>query len=337
MIEKGVSLKKYNSFGVAAEASLFAVAKTIEDLQSILRDKRFNSAWILGGGSNTLFCDNPKPPIIHLMISGIEVIEEQGDDVVIKAGAGVNWHELVLWSLEKGFSGLENLALIPGNVGAAPIQNIGAYGVELQDVFESCTLVNRNNQRVETYYKTACQFEYRDSIFKRELINKVVITHVSLRLKKENFQLKTSYGAIAQLLASKGINTPSPKDIADVVIDIRTTKLPDPKQLGNAGSFFKNPIICQDKFEQLKLLFPDIPHYNQPNQNYKIPAAWLIEQAGLKGAREGNVGTHKHHALVLVNFGNANGHEIKTFSQMVQQVVEDRFDIRLQPEVNFCC
>ena len=337
MIEKGVSLKKYNSFGVAAEASLFAVAKTIEDLQSILRDKRFNSAWILGGGSNTLFCDNPKPPIIHLMISGIEVIEEQGDDVIIKAGAGVNWHELVLWSLENGFSGLENLALIPGNVGAAPIQNIGAYGVELQDVFESCTLVNRNNQRVETYYKTACQFEYRDSVFKRELINKVVITHVSLRLKKENFRLKTSYGAIAQLLASKGINTPSPKDIADVVIDIRTTKLPDPKQLGNAGSFFKNPIICQDTFEQLKLLFPDIPHYNQPNQNYKIPAAWLIEQAGLKGTREGNVGIHKHHALVLVNFGNANGHEIKTFSQMVQQVVEERFDIRLQPEVNFCC
>ena len=164
-----------------------------------------------------------------------------------------------------------------------------------------------------------------------------MITHVSLRLKKENFRLKTSYGAITQLLSSKGIKTPSPKDIADVVIDIRTTKLPDPKQLGNAGSFFKNPVVYQDKFEQLKLLFPDIPHYNQPNQNYKIPAAWLIEQAGLKGSREGDVGTHKHHALVLVNFGNANGHEIKTFSQMVQQVVEERFEIRLQPEVNFCC
>ena len=337
MIEQGVSIKTYNSFGVAAEAALFAVAKTIEDLQSILKDQRFASAWILGGGSNTLFCDTPKPPIIHLAISGIEIIDEQGDEVVIKAGAGVNWHELVLWSLEKGFGGLENLALIPGNVGAAPIQNIGAYGVELQDVFESCTLVNRNDQSVETYDKVACQFGYRDSIFKRELKHKVVIADVSLRLKKENYRLNTSYGAIAQLLASKGISTPSPKEIADVVIDIRTTKLPDPKQLGNAGSFFKNPIVDRNQFEQLKSSFPDIPHYAQPNQNYKIPAAWLIEQVGLKGTREGDVGTHKHHALVLVNYGNASGQDIKVFSQMIQQAVEERFDIRLQPEVNFCC
>ena len=337
MIEQGVSLKTYNSFGVAAEAALFGVAKTIEDLQYILKDQRFASAWILGGGSNTLFCDTPKPPIIHLAISGIKIIEQQQDEVVIKAGAGVNWHELVLWSLEKGFGGLENLALIPGNVGAAPIQNIGAYGVELQDVFESCTLVNRNDQSVETYDKVACKFGYRDSIFKRELKHKVVITDVCLRLKKENYRLNTSYGAIAHLLTSKGISTPSPKDIADIVIDIRTTKLPDPKQLGNAGSFFKNPIVDRNQFEQLKSSFPDIPHYAQPNQNYKIPAAWLIEQVGLKGTREGDVGTHKHHALVLVNYGNASGQDIKVFSQMIQQAVEERFDIRLQPEVNFCC
>jgi len=337
MIKQGVSLKTYNSFGVASEAALFAVAKNIKDLQSILKDKRFTSAWILGGGSNTLFCDAPKPPIIYIAISGIEITEEKVDEVVIKVGAGVNWHEFVLWSIEKGFGGLENLALIPGNVGAAPIQNIGAYGVELQDIFESCTLVNRNDQRVETYDKLACQFGYRDSIFKRELKHKTVITDVSLRLKKENFQLNTSYGAIAQLLASKGISTPSPKDIADVVIDIRTTKLPDPKQLGNAGSFFKNPIVDHNQFEQLKSSFPDIPHYAQPSRNYKIPAAWLIEQVGLKGTREGDVGTHKHHALVLVNFGNASGHDIKAFSQIVQQAVEECFGIRLQPEVNFCC
>ena len=337
MIEQGVSLKTYNSFGVAAEATLFAVAKTIKDLQSILKDKRFTSAWILGGGSNTLFCDTPKAPIIHLAISGIEITEEQRDDVIIKAGAGVNWHKLVLWSLEKGFGGLENLALIPGNVGAAPIQNIGAYGVELQDVFESCTLVNRNDRSIETYDRVACQFGYRDSIFKRELKHKAVITDVSLRLKKENYQLNTSYGVIAQLLASKGISTPSPKEIANAVISIRSTKLPDPKQLGNAGSFFKNPIVDHDQFMQLKSSFPDIPHYAQPNQNYKIPAAWLIEQVGLKGTREGDVGTHKHHALVLVNYGSASGHEIKTFSQKVQQTVEERFAIRLQPEVNFCC
>ena len=337
MIDQGVSLKAYNSFGVAAKAALFAVAKTIEDLQSILKDKRFASAWILGGGSNTLFCNTPKTPIIHLAISGVEITEDQGDEVVIKAGAGVNWHELVLWSLEKGFGGLENLALIPGNVGAAPIQNIGAYGVELQDVFESCTLVNRHDQSIATYDKVACQFGYRDSIFKRELKHKVVITDVSFRLKKENYRLNTSYGAIAHLLASEGISTPSPKEIADIVIDIRKTKLPDPNQLGNAGSFFKNPIIDNDQFAQLKSSFPDIPHYAQPNQNYKIPAAWLIEQVGLKGAREGDVGTHKHHALVLVNFGNASGHDINSFGQMIQQVVKKRFNIHLQPEVNFCC
>ena len=337
MIEQGVSLKTYNSFGVAAEAALFAVAKTIEDLQYILKDQRFASAWILGGGSNTLFCDTPKPPIIHLAISGIEITEEQRDEVVIKAGAGVNWHELVLWSLEKGFGGLENLALIPGNVGAAPIQNIGAYGVELQDVFESCTLVNRNDQSVETYDKVACQFGYRDSIFKRELKHKVVITDVSLRLKKENYRFNTSYGAVAQMLVSKGINTPSPNDIANVIIEIRTSKLPDPKQLGNAGSFFKNPIVDRSQFQQLISSHPDLPHYPQPDDNFKIPAAWLIEQAGLKGARDGDVGTHKHHALVLVNFGDASGQNIKAFSQKVQQKVQDRFGILLQPEVNFCC
>ena len=337
MIEQGVSLKTYNSFGVDAEASLFAVAKTINDLQSILKDQRFASAWILGGGSNTLFCDTPKHPIIHLAIFGIEISKEQGDEVVIKAGAGVNWHELVLWSLEKGFGGLENLALIPGNVGAAPIQNIGAYGVELQDVFESCTLVNRIDLSVKTYDKVACQFGYRDSIFKQELKHKVVITDVSLRLKKENFRLNTSYGAITQLLSSKGISTPSPKEIADVIIDIRTKKLPDPKQLGNAGSFFKTPIVDYDQLEQLKSSFPDIPHYTLPNQKFKIPAAWLIEQVGLKGTRNGDVGIHKHHALVLVNFGNASGHDIKAFSQVVLQAVKERFDILLQPEVNFCC
>ena len=337
MIEQGVSLKTYNSFGVAAEAALFAVAKTIEDLQSILNDQRFTFAWILGGGSNTLFCDKPKFPIIHLAISGIEITEEQGDEVVIKAGAGVNWHELVLWSLEKGFGGLENLALIPGNVGASPIQNIGAYGVELQEVFESCTLVNRNDQSIETYDKKACQFGYRDSIFKHELKNKVVITDVSLRLKKENYRLNTSYGVIAKLLESKEISTPSPKDIADVVIDIRTKKLPDPKKLGNAGSFFKNPIVDFEQFEELKSSFSNIPHYAQPNKKFKIPAAWLIEQVGLKGTRNGDVGTHKHHALVLVNFGNASGLDIKAYSQMVQQTVEKHFKIHLQPEVNFCC
>ena len=337
MIKQGVLLKTYNSFGVVAKAALFAVAKSKEDLQLILKDERFRSAWILGGGSNTVFCDTPKQPIIHVDIAGIKIIEEDNDDVVITVGAGVNWHELVLWSLEQGFGGLENLSLIPGNVGAAPIQNIGAYGVELQDVFERCSFVYRNNQIIETFDKAACKFGYRDSIFKNKLKNKVVITDVSLRLKKRNYNLNTSYGAIEQKLLSNNISVPSPKDVSDAVINIRSTKLPDPKQLGNAGSFFKNPIVSNTQFQKLKTSFADIPHYIQPNGNYKIPAAWLIEQVGLKGVREGEVGTHKHHALVLVNYGNASGQDIKAFSLSVQEKVQNHFNILLQAEVNFCC
>ena len=337
MIKQGVSLKTYNSFGVVAKAALFAVAKSKEDLQLILRDKRFRSAWILGGGSNTVFCNAPKQPIIHVDIAGIKIIEEDTEDVVINVGAGVNWHELVLWSLEHEFGGLENLSLIPGNVGAAPIQNIGAYGVEIQDIFERCSFVYRNNQIIETFDKSACKFGYRDSIFKNELKNKVVITDVSLRLKKRNYNLNTSYGAIEQELLSNNISVPSPKDISDAVINIRSTKLPDPKQLGNAGSFFKNPIVSKSQFQKLKTSFADIPHYIQPNGDYKIPAAWLIEQVGLKGVREGEVGTHKHHALVLVNYGNASGQDIKAFSLSVQEKVQNHFNILLQTEVNFCC
>ncbi len=337
MIKQGVSLKTYNSFGVVAKAALFAVAKSKEDLQLILKDKRFRSAWILGGGSNTVFCNSPKQPIIHINIAGVKIIEEDTEGVVINVGAGVNWHELVLWSLEHGFGGLENLSLIPGNVGAAPIQNIGAYGVELQDVFERCSFVYRNNQIIETFDKSACKFGYRDSIFKNELKNKVVITDVSLRLKKRNYNLNTSYGAIEQKLLSNNISVPSPKDVSDAVINIRSTKLPDPKQLGNAGSFFKNPIVSNSQFQKLKTTFADIPHYIQPNGDYKIPAAWLIEQAGMKGIREGEVGIHKHHALVLVNYGNANGQDIKSFSLSVQEKVQNHFNILLQPEVNFCC
>lgn len=337
MIKKGVSLKTYNSFGVVAKAALFAVVKSKEDLQLIFGDKRFRSAWILGGGSNTVFCNAPKQPIIHIDIAGVKIIEENTEDVVINVGAGVNWHELVLWTLEHGFGGLENLSLIPGNVGAAPIQNIGAYGVELQDVFEKCSFIYRNNQITETFDKAACKFGYRDSIFKNELKNKVVITDVSLRLKKMNFNLNTSYGAIEQELLFNNISVPSPKDISDAVINIRSAKLPDPKQLGNAGSFFKNPIVSKSKFQKLKTSFANIPHYTQPNGDYKIPAAWLIEQVGMKGIREGEVGTHKHHALVLVNYGNASGQDIKAFSLSVQEKVQNHFNVMLQAEVNFCC
>ena len=337
MIKRGTSLKPLNSFGVQAKAALFAVAKNKKDLAVLLKDKRFTFAWILGGGSNTIFCNSPQQPIIHVAISGIKIMEESAEDVVVQVGAGMNWHDLVLWSLDQGFGGLENLSLIPGNVGAAPIQNIGAYGVELQDVFEKCSVMFRNNQTVETFDQKACRFGYRDSIFKNALKNKVVITDLSLRLRKKNFQLHTSYGALQQELASNKITNPSPKDISQAVINIRSTKLPDPKHLGNAGSFFKNPIVSDKQLKNLKKSFSEIPYYPQSKRYHKIPAAWLIEKAGLKGARDGDVGIHKNHALVLVNYGNASGHDIKAFSIMVQQKVQRYFGIQLDPEVNFCC
>lgn len=337
MIHQDVSLKTYNSFGVAADASLFAVAKSVDDLQTILRDQRFASAWILGGGSNTLFCKTPRQPILHVDIPGLDVITEEGNEVVIRVGAGVNWHELVMWSLERGYGGLENLALIPGNVGAAPIQNIGAYGVELKDVFEHCTLVFRETQDIQVFSKADCQFGYRDSIFKGELKNKTVITEVCFRLQKSNYNLQTSYGAIEQQLAEQNHHLLTPKDVANAVIAIRTRKLPDPKKLGNAGSFFKNPIVEDKTFWKLKESHPEIPHFKLANDSYKIPAAWLIEKVGLKGTREGDVGTHENHALVLVNYGNASGQEITDFSKKIQAEVQKHFGITLTPEVHFCC
>jgi len=334
MIQKDVLLTSFNSFGVAVKAPWFVAVDSEKSLISILKDSRFENAWVLGGGTNTLFVDPPKRGIIKMNISGIEIVEEDAQTALVKVGAGVDWHHLVLWALEHNLSGIENLALIPGQVGAAPIQNIGAYGVELKDVFHSCRFVNRDSLELESYDTDQCQFGYRDSVFKNALKNKVVISYVWLRLVKNGHSLKTGYGAIESLLDSWGCKNPSAHDVARAVIHIRQTKLPDPKELGNAGSFFKNPIISIDMYKKLLDVHPDMPSYPASEGFCKIPAAWLIEKAGLKGKREGDVGIHKQHALVLVNYGAATGKNLVEFSKKVQKAVIDLFEIRLVPEVN---
>ena len=334
MIEKDVLLTSFNSFGVAVKAPLFASVDSEKSLVDILQDARFENAWILGGGSNTLFVEDPKQAVVKMNISGIEIIEEDSQTALVKVGAGVDWHELVLWSLEHNLGGIENLALIPGQVGAAPIQNIGAYGVELKDVFNSCRFVHRESLEVISYDADQCQFGYRDSVFKNNLKNKVVITYVCLRLFKNGHTPKTTYGALASVLNTWGIKNPTVQEVARAVIQIRESKLPDPKELGNAGSFFKNPIISKDAYQALLDKHPTLPSYPAEEGYCKIPAAWLIEQTGFKGKREGDAGMHKQHALVLVNYGTASGKDLVAFSHKVQEAVANKFQIHLVPEVN---
>lgn len=334
MIQRDVLLTSFNSLGVAVKAPWMATVNSEKAIVDVLDDPRFKNSWILGGGSNTLFVDDPKNAIIKMEISGIEIVEQDTQTALVKVGAGVDWHQLVLWSLEHNLGGIENLALIPGQVGAAPIQNIGAYGVELKDVFQSCSFIDRESRNHHTYNIDQCQFGYRDSIFKNDLKNRVIITYVWIRLQKQNYKLKTAYGAIQSVLATWKCENPTIHDVARAVIQIRQSKLPDPKKLGNAGSFFKNPVIQKTEFESLQLKHPTMPSYKTEHGHYKIPAAWLIEQAGFKGKRIGDVGMHDKHALVLVNYGSGTGKDLVAFSQKVQKKVLDLFGIHLTPEVN---
>jgi UDP-N-acetylmuramate dehydrogenase len=287
----------------------------------------------LGGGSNVLCADVIDGLVVQPAMKGVEIVSESSDSVVVKVAAGEVWHGLVEWTLAKGMYGLENLALIPGCVGAAPIQNIGAYGVEVCDFLVELEALSLDSKDIQVFSKADCQFGYRDSIFKGELKNKTVITEVCFRLQKSNYNLQTSYGAIEQQLAEQNHHLLTPKDVANAVIAIRTRKLPDPKKLGNAGSFFKNPIVEDKTFWKLKESHPEIPHFKLANHSYKIPAAWLIEQVGLKGTREGDVGTHENHALVLVNYGNASGQEITDFSKKIQTEVQKHFGITLTKKI----
>ena len=334
-IEENKNLQPYNTFGIEAVASYFCEVHTIEELQALFKDDRFRKMplLILGGGSNVLFTQNPEGLVVLNKITGTEVLEENAEEVLVKVGAGVSWHEFVLYTIAQGWGGLENLSLIPGTTGAAPMQNIGAYGVEIKDTFQALEAVKRSDGSLRSFRAEECQFGYRSSVFKTSERDKWVIGSVTFRLSKQP-RFNTSYGAIQETLDARGIKTLSLQAVSDAVVHIRQSKLPDPKQIGNAGSFFKNPVIEEAQFNQLKEAFPSIPSYPQED-GIKVPAGWLIEQCGWKGQRRGSVGVHDKQALVLVNHGGARGSEIKQLSEEIQASVKEKFGIALEAEVNF--
>ncbi len=331
-ILKDHSLQAYNTFGLDAKAKQFAAIKSARTISTFLKGNK-EALFILGGGSNMLLTNNIEALVLKNEIKGIEIIREFKNQVHVAVGGGENWHQFVLWAIRKKLGGIENLSLIPGTVGASPIQNIGAYGVELKDVFVKLEAIDLSTGKKKVYFKNDCQFGYRDSIFKKKLKGKVLISKVVFRLSK-NPKINVSYGAIQSILKEKKIKKPSIKNVSDAVIQIRSSKLPDPKVLGNAGSFFKNPEISKRKFKNLQQQFPNIVFYDLPSGKVKIPAGWLIEQCGWKGKKIGNTGSHAQQALVIVNYGNATGSEIKAHAERVIESVKNKFNIALTPEVN---
>jgi UDP-N-acetylmuramate dehydrogenase len=335
MIQENVSLKLYNTFGVDAYARYFADASSVEELSETLKNSNPQTPLLfLGGGSNLLLTKDFEGLAIRLNLKGIteEIINE--NEVLVTAKAGENWHQFVIFCLEKNYGGLENLALIPGNVGTSPMQNIGAYGTEIKDVFQSCKVLNINTSGIEVFDLEKCRFGYRDSIFKQEGKGKYVILEVTFRLTRTIHRINVDYGAIQSELENMGILNPTIQDVSKAVINIRQSKLPDPNVIGNAGSFFKNPTIPLAQYETLKLKFDQIPGY--PNGDLvKIPAGWLIEQCGWKGKQIGNVASHRQQALVIINAtGTANGKEIFDFSTMIIDSVKEKYGIVLEREVN---
>ena len=332
-MKKNYSLKSLNSFGIDVNANNFCSVESLSELFKFLKTKPSNF-FILGGGSNILFTKNVEGTVLHINLKGIEVLKESKFFSEVKVSAGENWHDFVLWSIDKNLGGLENLSLIPGNVGTAPIQNIGAYGVELKDNFVSCEAINLSTLEIETFTNLECKFGYRNSIFKSEKRGKYIIISVTFKLTNKNHNIKTSYGDIKKQLKKNSIKYPKIKDISDAVILIRKSKLPDPEAIGNAGSFFKNPIINSKTFSTIKKHFPNIPNYKISNDEIKIPAGWLIEKAGFKGKKFNTYGVHDKQALVLVNYGNASGKEILELSKLIQKTIITIFGIKLEREVN---
>ncbi|WP_294223179.1 UDP-N-acetylmuramate dehydrogenase [uncultured Chryseobacterium sp.] len=335
-MHENFSLKPYNTFGVDVKARYFAEVNTVEALKEALNfSKENNLPWLfLGGGSNVLFTCDFNGLVIKLNLKGISVQPQNENEVLVTAKAGENWHEFVMFCLDKNFGGLENLSLIPGNVGTSPMQNIGAYGTEIKDIFVNCTVLNLETLEIETFDLEKCRFGYRDSIFKQEGKGKYVILDVTFKLTTQNHYIKTEYGAIQAELENSGIENPTIQEVSKAVISIRQSKLPDPKEVGNAGSFFKNPTIPSAQFESLQQRFENIPGY--PNEDsVKVPAGWLIEQCGWKGKQIGNVASHKLQALVIVNAtGKATGREIYDFSTEIITSVKEKFGIELEREVN---
>ncbi len=333
-ITKQQSLKKYNTFGIEAFAREFCEVNSPNELAEVLKENQNKKLFILGGGSNMLLTQNIDALVLHINNKGIEVIKEDDNHVWVKGNAGEVWHEFVMHCIQNNYGGIENLSLIPGNVGATPIQNIGAYGVEIKDTFVSCEAMHISTQEITTFDKEACNFGYRESVFKGELKNQYVILSVVFKLSKNNHKLNTSYGAIDTELEKMGIENPTIQDVSKAVIAIRESKLPNPKELGNSGSFFKNPIVPIEVYEKAKANYPEMPHYPVSETQVKVPAGWLIEQAGFKGKRFGDAGIHTKQALVLVNYGNATGSEIWAVAQNVQNTVKEKFGIEIEAEVN---
>lgn len=333
-IQENISLKSYNTFGIDVKAKSFVEITSLIQLQKILQLSAYSKRFIISGGSNMLLTKDIDALVMHINLKGINIIEENEDEVIIKVMAGENWHALVLWTLDNNYGGIENLSLIPGNTGTAPIQNIGAYGVELKDVFESCEAMNIETQELEEFSKEDCQFGYRDSVFKKSKKGQYIITSVALKLTKNNHKLLTFYGAIENELQKQAIIHPSIKNISDAVISIRQSKLPDPKELGNSGSFFKNPILSKKTFKTFQKKNPEAPFYKLDDGQFKIPAGWLIEQCGFKGKRFDDAGVHEKQALVLVNYGNASGEEIWNLALKIQAEVQKQYQIKIEPEVN---
>jgi UDP-N-acetylmuramate dehydrogenase len=328
------SLKNYNTFGIEAKAKQFVAVHTVAELKTILQQHQHDTKFILGGGSNMLLTKDIDALVIHIDLKGKEIINEEADFVWVKSEAGENWHEFVLWTISQDFGGLENMSLIPGNVGTTPVQNIGAYGTEIKDTFVSCDAMHIETRELKTFTKAECQFGYRESIFKNAVKDQYIITSVVFKLTKHHHKINISYGDIAGELAKHNITAPGLKDVSNAVIAIRQSKLPDPKELGNSGSFFKNPILLKSDFEKIHARFPEMKFYEVSDTEVKVPAGWLIEQAGFKGKRFGDAGIHKNQALVLVNYGNATGQEILNVSKEVQKTIYDMFGIHIEAEVN---
>lgn len=334
LIEEHRSLKLFNTFGIDCKARYFVSITSVPQLKKVLSQEIHPSLLVLGAGSNVLLTGDVDALVVHIDLKGISIVSETDTAIRLQVMAGENWHEFVRYCIEKEYGGIENLSLIPGNVGTAPLQNIGAYGVELNDVFVSCATIEIETLKERTFDRSACEFEYRDSIFKNKAKGKYIITSVILELTKTNHKISASYGAIQEKLAENHIENPSINDISNVVIAIRRSKLPDPSQLGNCGSFFKNPVLDSEAFKRFRSKYPTAPFYEVSVTQFKIPAAWLIEKAGFKGRRYGDAGVHKMQALVLVNYGGATGGEIWELALRIQKKVKQDFGIYIEPEVS---
>jgi UDP-N-acetylmuramate dehydrogenase len=331
-IKENISLKSFNTFGIDVNTSQFVEVESVDELKSILIGNK-NQCLILGGGSNVLFTRNFEGLVIKNNIRGIEVVGENQNEVTIKVGAGEIWHEFVLYCIENGYAGIENLSLIPGSVGASPIQNIGAYGVEVKDVITKVETFSFKNHLIKFFSNQDCKFDYRSSIFKTSEKGNYFISAVTFKLQKRA-KINTSYGAIENELEIMGVKNPTIKDVSNAVINIRSSKLPDPEKIGNSGSFFKNPFISEALKNKLLEKYPEAPNYPQENGSCKMAAGWLIEQCGWKGKRIDNYGVHKNQALVIVNYGGAQGSDIFNFSEEIINSVFETFRIKLEREVN---